>query len=324
MKRYDYTVVGGGAMVQMLKFHEMPGIGKTAAPINRNPDELYYGGCGFNVYSGLAKLGASVLPVLTHAHPLMAERLHSDCMKYGVPEAGIFGPKTERYYHCLMMGDDRGDHITIAYWYGKDVDSIDYQSNPVILRDELFTESEMAILVMGTPDVGWQTVDMAKKHGVPLVYSYRNDPVLVPDDMLRHILGETSILFTNEVEARSIEEKYGFDHITQLFKTGKANIIITTLGKRGCVIYDKNHGRAYEETYVPITCTETGCVDAVGAGDSFVAGFMYGLSRGKPLTTCAQYGSTVSSFVIEKDGSTTNLPTAAQMLARNAMRPDAV
>lgn len=325
MKQYDFTVVGGGTMVQMFRFHQMPIVGKTATPTNSNPNELHYGGCGFNVYSGLIKLGASVFPVLTHSNPLMGKRLHEECVKYGMPETGIFGPKLEKYYQCLMMGDDNGDHITIAYWYGADVDSTEFQSNSsVVLKDEFFERSKMALLVMGNPDLGWQTVDLAKKNNVPLAYSYRNDPALVPHDMLQHILNETQILFTNEVEARAIEKQFGFDHITDLFRIAKAETIITTLGKRGCVIYDKNHGRNFDEIHVPITTPRAGCVDSVGAGDAYVAGFMYGISKGKSLETCAQYGSTTSSFVIEKSGSTTNLPTAEEMLERNATRPDAV
>jgi sugar/nucleoside kinase (ribokinase family) len=74
---------------------------------------------------------------------------------------------------------------------------------------------------------------------------------------------------------------------------------------------------------VPVTECEGPCVDTVGAGDGYVAGFMYGYSKGKSLELCAQYGSTVSSFVIEKRGSTTNLPTLVQMLSRNSRRPDA-
>lgn len=325
MKQYDFTVVGGGTIVQMLRFHELPVVGKTATPINLNPNEPHFGGCGFNVYSGLAKLGASVFPVLTHSNPIMGKRLHEDCIKYGVPETGIFGPEQERYYQCLMMGDDNGDHITIAYWYGADVDSVNFQHNSsVVLKDEFFSQSKIALLVVGNPDLSGQTVELARKNDVPLAYSYRNDPALVPHDTLHQILNESQILFTNEVEARSIENQFGLDHITDLFRIAKAKIIVTTLGKNGCIVYDKNHGRKYEQIHVPITCIKAGCADSVGAGDAFVAGFMYGISKGKTLETCAQYGSTTSSFVIEKSGSTTNLPTAEEMLERNATRPDAV
>lgn len=324
MKQYDYTLVGGAAMVQMLRFQKLPEVGETSMPINRNPAELYFGGCGFNIYSGLAKLGVPVMPVLTHAHPMLAERLHQDSLRYGFPEDGIFGPLAERYFQCLMMGDEKGDNLTIAYWFGKDVDGNGFQRRPVTFQDSFFTNSNAVILVMSTPDTGWQTVEMARKHEKPLIYSYRNDPAQISHDMLREILGETAVLFTNEAEARAIEKQFSLDHITDLFRTAKAQVIVTTLGKRGCLIYDKNSGRDYEQTLVPITSGGNGFVDAVGAGDGFVAGFLYGMSRKKPLPVCAQYGSTLASFVIECDGSTTNLPDEEALLARNQTRPDAM
>lgn len=66
---------------------------------------------------------------------------------------------------------------------------------------------------------------------------------------------------------------------------------------------------------MPITSPATQEIRAIGAGDAYVAGFLYGMSQGCDPVTCAQYGSTVSSFIIEDDGSTTNAPTLQQMLA---------
>ncbi len=71
-------------------------------PINRNPAELYFGGCGFNIYSGLAKLGVPVMPVLTmpsHA----AERLHQDSLRYGFRRTAS-SAVGRAYFQCLMMG----------------------------------------------------------------------------------------------------------------------------------------------------------------------------------------------------------------------------
>ena len=320
MKRYAYTVVGGGAMVQMLKFHDLPQVGKTAAPINPKPDQLFYGGNGFNVYCGLGELGVPVYPVLTHDHPQMNEKMHENALRYHHPQDGIFGPEQEKYYQCLMMGNDAGAHITITYWFGKDVDNYQHQSRNIVLRDVFFQDSDMTLLVMGNPDVTPQTLALTKKYGLPLAYSYRNDSRLVPKDILNDILHQASVLFTNETEADFINAQYGLDHITDLFKLGKADIIVTTLGKDGCMVYDKNHGRDFAQTQVPITQNRTGCVDAVGAGDAFVAGFMYGMYKRCTPVTCAEYGNTASSFVIEKDGSVTNLPTEEQLLHRNSLR----
>ena len=43
-------------------------------------------------------------------------------------------------------------------------------------------------------------------------------------------------------------------------------------------------------------------VDTTGAGDSFVAGFIHGLSKGLSLQDCCRYGCAVSSVVVEHMG----------------------
>lgn len=119
-----------------------------------------------------------------------------------------------------------------------------------------------------------------------------------------------------------MENLYGYCAITDLFRFGQTEIIIKTMGAQGSVVYVKEAG-SVREYHVPITSPATQEIQAIGAGDAYVAGFLYGMSQGCDPVTCAQYGSTVSSFIIEDDGSTTNAPTLQQMLARNAARPDA-
>ena len=111
--------------------------------------------------------------------------------------------------------------------------------------------------------------------------------------------------------------------MTDWFNLGKAKVIVTTLGKNGSRIFHKEEDGSVSVIEVPITKTAVGNVSAVGAGDGFVAGFLYGYVNGKSLQLCGQLGSTLSSFVIEKEDSTTNLPTLEQLLERNNGRPDA-
>lgn len=321
MEQFDFTVAGGAAAVSVLKFNELPRAGQTQTAVNTNGDELYYGGCGYNVFCALSRLGCRAYPVMMHEHSMLQKRLEEDCARYNLPADGIFAPEKERYYACQMLSDRLGNHITMAYWFGRDAGE-PYSGTAMRLKDSFFKDSRMAVLVVGTAETSPAVVEMARKHGLPLVYSYRNDPLLVPKDVLEFILSEVAVLFANEEETAYIERLFGYGSITELFETAKAEIIVTTLGGRGCLVYEKAP-EGIRRLSVPVTEAPEGNVDAVGAGDGFVAGFLYGLSRGETPEICARYGSTVSSFVIEKDGSTTNLPTAEEMLARNSLRPNA-
>src|SRR6266581_2263778 len=57
-------------------------------------------------------------------------------------------------------------------------------------------------------------------------------------------------------------------------------------------------------------------VDVTGAGDAYRAGFYAGLARGLDLRRCGILGSAVASFVVERKGTQSNLPTWSRVLSR--------
>lgn len=321
-KKFDYTLVGGATTVRVFKFQNMPQVGQTEQAVNTNADEVFYGGCGYNVFRGMLALGSRPLPVITYEDPQFTPRLGADCAAHGLPADGLFGPKRACYYSCIMLQDAARNHITMTYWYGQDADGNAGWTQPR-MQDAFFEDSGGVILVVGAPGTTEATLEMVRKHRLPLYYSYRNDPLLVPQPLLRDILSEVTVLFCNEQEAAHICKLCGLTDLSVLLTKAKAKAVVTTLGKRGAVIHTTHPQGGINEMFIPVTENEIGNVDAVGSGDAFVAGFMHGYAQGLPLQTCAQYGSTVASFVIEKDGSTTNLPSFEDMLKRNNTRPDA-
>lgn len=322
MRKYDVLMPGSVCTVQVFKFHRMPVIGESETVLNQTTcSDIYMGGCAYNIWKGIAKLGASTYPFFSYRGELCEKQMKKDCEEFGAPADALFKPEGDVNYHCLMFQDDRNDHITISIPYGKDIDKEEVlRTGEIQYREEAFRESRSIIFVLSYDDAA---LELAKKHGLTIAYSYRNDPILNPDHRLSRILREAHIIFTNEVEAEAIEKKFGMEKITELFETGNAEIIVTTLGARGSLIRRKKEDASTKEYFVESTPVVKKNIDTVGAGDGYVAGFMYGYLRGKDIMTCARYGSTVSSFVIEEEGSTTNLPTLEQMLERNGERPDA-
>lgn len=85
------------------------------------------------------------------------------------------------------------------------------------------------------------------------------------------------------------------DHIREWIKHVQAfgpRIVTTTMGERGSISYD---GQGYYEGgIVKPTCI----VNTVGAGDSYIAGFTYGLMQGWDIPACQRKGAELSSEVI--------------------------
>lgn len=72
-------------------------------------------------------------------------------------------------------------------------------------------------------------------------------------------------------------------------------LVITTLGEQGSVVFD---GASFT-TFGIISCD---VVDTMGAGDSFIAGFLKGTLEGMSIEECMKAGATNSSVTLEYNG----------------------
>lgn len=66
---------------------------------------------------------------------------------------------------------------------------------------------------------------------------------------------------------------------------------IATLGEKGSLVFDGT--RFYEYGVFP-----SDIVNTIGAGDSFIAGYLYGILNGYTITKCQELGSKIASEVI--------------------------
>jgi len=112
--------------------------------------------------------------------------------------------------------------------------------------------------------------------------------------LLEFIEGQVDLVFANE------------DEVTALFQTGfaaaagavreRAPIGAVTRGEGGSVVF------AAGETHEIDAFAVEKVVDTTGAGDQYAAGFLFGLSAGRPLDVCGRLGSMAAAEVISHYG----------------------
>lgn len=327
MAKYEYTVFGTATTVKIMKFDAFPQAGQTTPILNTDFDRLYYGGKAWNIAYDLMMLGCPVFPVLAYSDSRFLPEFERAKARFHMPDEGIFrSPQGDyEFLTCYVLEDRNRDHITIGGYHSnsRDLDLSTLQRDHIPIRQEFLADSRMALLTCPKPGDLEPMFSAIEASGLPMAFSMSHDPTVFDKKNLEPILKYAEILFANEEETTYIEELYGYSSIVELFRLGRARIIVKTLGGRGSLVYEKT-ADGWRNHLVPVTAAGgTADIRAVGAGDAYVAGFLYGLSAGVPVEVCAQYGSTVSSFIIEDEGSVTNAPALEQMLARNATRPDA-
>jgi ribokinase len=124
-------------------------------------------------------------------------------------------------------------------------------------------------------------------------------------DQLRSMLENSDFLFMNEAEVEGLTGKEYSEGSKDLLELGCGTVAIT-LGGEGSYIVD-----GQGEYSVPAVAKEA--VDTTGAGDSFAAGFLYGMLLGKNSEQCGMIGNIVASKCVQSIGARTNLPTAEEL-----------
>ena len=115
-------------------------------------------------------------------------------------------------------------------------------------------------------------------------------------DLLKGFIDtEVDILLANEAELTALFETQDFDAAVRALR-GRVKIAGVTRAEKGSVTLA---GDAIET--VTIDPVEK-VVDTTGAGDQYAAGFLYGLSRGRPLGDCARLGHLAAGEVIAHYG----------------------
>jgi len=115
------------------------------------------------------------------------------------------------------------------------------------------------------------------------------------DSFLELIRTHIDIVFANESEICSLYQTADFDAARERARAD-CQIAILTRSELGSVIVQG------DQTWTVPAHRVAKVVDATGAGDLFAAGFLHGLTTGRPLDLCAKLGALAAAEVISHLG----------------------
>ena len=127
---------------------------------------------------------------------------------------------------------------------------------------------------------------------------------------LGRILKYVDFILPNEGEAAMLTGEEDPRRNAQLLVGAGAGCAVIKCGKKGCIIQTKD--KCTEIPAFPVAKV----ADSTGAGDTFVAGFLYGLSRGFSVEQCGSFGNAVASCTVEALGATDGVTSLEEPMAR--------
>ncbi|KKK38917.1 hypothetical protein WQ57_06090 [Mesobacillus campisalis] len=300
-KEIDLIASGYPSVDYIIRLNETPKIGRTSIIQNREHTDSFFGGCNVNI--------AYLCSVMDHK-ALLSMRVGADFESSGFKgflESGGLDTSNLQVIEeevtstsKLILNED-GNHITLFYPGAMD------EKFPVDIDEELIQKSRLGVITVGEPKYNLRFADLCIKHQVPLVFGMKCDfQAFTPGNLLK-MMHHSELIFMNEGEKAALEESLPIQRIEDFLDNGITKHIIVTLGSDGSRIISKQDGVIAVER-IPVAKPQV-IADTTGVGDAYIAGFLHGYLEGKTVRQCGLSGAIMSSFIIEKQGCLSNIPT---------------
>ena len=262
------------------------------------PDAHASGGSAANTAACIASLGGRVRFVGKVADDELGRVFSDDIrtagVEYDTPPGPADGPGTGR---CLVLvTPDAEKTLCTDLGAGATIDPADLHLEAIAAARVLYMEGYLC----GPPDTTktvHEAIDAARRSGTLVAFS-ASDPgwVAIQRDALLGVLDGVDILFANEPEALGLSGRPDLDGAVD-FLLESCPVVAVTLGAEGCLVAT----REGERSRVPAAKVDR-VVDSTGAGDSFAAGFLYGLVRDLDHATSARIGALAAGEIVSHLG----------------------
>lgn len=272
------------------------------------------GGSSANISAGLVKLGCKASLVTSVSDDSVGWYCENQLDHYGIDRRHVKRVRGE-YRNSLAVYETRvEEHQSVIYRNNaadfqmtiEDVEAIDFSAYGAVITAGTVFAAEPS------RSATFRAFELAKAAGLPIVFDVDYRPYSWPspkvaEDVLSRAGAMSDVIVGND-------EEFGFmaGHIDK--GLAKARDLAATTAE--IVVYKMGHLGAI--TFAGDDEVRTGIYPAkalkpTGAGDSFMAGFLAGLSEGRSLEQSVLRGSACASIVVAKPGCAPAMPDTSEL-----------
>lgn len=276
---------------------------------------MYIGGCPTNVAVGAARLGLRVAMLTRVGEDRTGEFVRETFRREGIDVSHVLA---DPHAHTPMVMAEiiPPDRFALT-WYRERASDLRIRETDF---DRAWLAQARAILISGNSysteraaEVTRKLVREARAAGCKIVYDVDYRPVLWYEEQrdgsrlpaeplrLREILPEVDLLVGTEEEYEALG---GYEEARRLAPRA---ITVRKLGPRGAQVARPGEGPV-EVAGFPVQVLNT-----LGAGDAFMAGFLSGWLRNRPLEDCVRRGNANGALVVTRHGCAPAMPYANEV-----------
>jgi sugar/nucleoside kinase (ribokinase family) len=270
---------------------------------------MHTGGCAVNTAVDLVKIGKKVSVLAKTGDDGFGTFLRKKLSEAGIDITGIKTTNNSGTSASVVLVDSSGERSFI-HTLGANAEfeksDIDWE---VIKKSKiLFIGGSMLMPKFdGEPcaEVLKKAKDMGKTTALDVAWDAEGRWMKV----LRPCMEYIDYFMPSYEEAVELSGKEKPEEMADVFLSMGVKNVIIKLGKKGCYIKDNS----LIEYYIP-TFERIKAIDATGAGDSFVAGFLTGLSENWDIYDCGRFANAVGTFCVTAVGASSGIKSKEEIL----------
>ena len=293
----EIVIIGAGILDVLVR-----SAGKEVFQTGSSPAEeirLSTGGDALNEATILAKMGRRVLLETIIGRDKAGNYLEQHCQEYGIilPDDCI-RDNIPTGINVVLIDRDGSRHFltnpsgTLRKLTLEDIHMPFPESAKIVCFASIFVSPEIGAreleIIFRTAGEQGKIVcaDMTKRK--------KNETV----EELAEALSYVDYLIPNDEEAMLITGKNTVEEAAESLRRAGVKTVVVKCGSKGCYVCGR------EKSFWMPAEKNVKCIDTTGAGDSFMAGFLYALFQEKNLRDCARNGNYFGGKAVAVTGAT--------------------
>ncbi len=286
----------------------------ASGPLRYVPDfKMRIAGAESNVAIGAAKLGVDVAWVSKLGEDEFGHFICNQTRAEGVDCRHLIF--TSEYPTGIMFKETSAGETKVFYYRAGSAAS---HMTPEDLDESLFSEARLlhmtgitSVLSDDCMAMTEQAFALAAKHGLTISFDPNIRKKLWKDKdysgLIRDLTLKSQIVLLGLDEAEVLFQTREIDGIVSvLCKEGNASMIAIKDGGKGAIVADRDQ----RISIPPYPCK---CIEPIGAGDGFNAGFLAGVLQGRGLETAGKMGAVCGALATQTPGDVEGYPDCRQM-----------
>ncbi|MCC6123477.1 MAG: carbohydrate kinase family protein [Pirellulales bacterium] len=248
--------------------------------------QLLSGGCAANTAAALAKMGAAARVVAVVGTDPLGDAVLADLVAAGVELGGVIRDPSAATSACIVLIGTNGERSFLYRGGGNELLANRHVSDEVLKAARIVhVGGAMKLTDLDLADLMRRAKSLGRETSLDTDWDIHGNWMRKIERAMPNI----DYFLTNEEEAAMLTGKEDFRAAAADLLARGPKAVAVKRGAHGSLLATRGGAEEFSAYRVPV-------FDTTCAGDSFVAGFLYGVSRGRPLDESMRLGNAAGAL----------------------------